>query len=85
MTPTPDIEVSTETATTTTTIRAIDRAARRFSRTIPMSAMISAMTSRRLEMNQMSDHWMPAGRVKMPPAIGVTPPPARTGIRRPRR
>ena len=67
------------------TIRPIDRAASRCSSKIPMSAMISAMTSRRLGDVEMSDHWMPAGSARLPPAIAVTPPPARTGTRRPTR
>ena len=82
MTATPAIEVSTETSTTTVIITRTERPASSRSATIPITLMTSAETSVHSEMNARSDVAMSAGRLS---ARALTPSPAHTGTRHPRR
>ena len=72
ITPIPAMAVITDTPTTTVSIRPIERAASRLSTKIPIAVVITAMISTPTEMMDRSDHWMPAGRLRSPPASAVT-------------
>ena len=86
MTATPAIEVATETSTTPVIKTRIERPASSFSVITPMALMTSADTRVHSEMKPISEEAMPAGRLQArTPLVWVTPPPARTGIRHPRR